>query len=144
VSDDSRGWMIGLSRCCARGWVRGSILLGSFKYKSRKLEFVDEGFFLCRVLGTSIKKNWLLIWQFFSGLCLYVRSYHKKNQDFWSFGLAWPSIFVFTKEFSNNTKESSPLDHFCSHLRQDGQIDLPSSPFTFLLRFPENTHIVPI
>jgi hypothetical protein len=39
-----------------------------------------------------------------------------------------PPFFAFTKEFLKNTKENMALDHFCSHLRQDGQIDLPSSP----------------
>ena len=79
------------------------------------------------------------------GLCLYVRSYQKKIQDFWSFGLAWPSIFAFTKEFPKNTNEKLPSDHFCSPLRQDDQIDLPSSPDCqiFIAVF-ENTHIINI
>ena len=52
----------------------------------------------------------------------------QKIQDFWRFGLAWPSIFAFTKEIPKNTKENLPSNHFCSHLRQDDQIDLPFSP----------------
>jgi hypothetical protein len=40
----------------------------------------------------------------------------------------WPPLFAFTKEFLKNTKENLPPDHFCANLRQDGQIDLPSSP----------------
>jgi hypothetical protein len=40
----------------------------------------------------------------------------------------WPPLFAFTKEFLKNTEENMPPDHFCAHLRQDGQIDLPSSP----------------
>ena len=40
----------------------------------------------------------------------------------------WPPLFAFIKEFLKNTNENMPLDHFCSQLRQDGQIDLPSSP----------------
>jgi hypothetical protein len=40
----------------------------------------------------------------------------------------WPPFYAFTKEFLKNTKENIPTNHFCSHLRKDGQIDLPSSP----------------
>jgi hypothetical protein len=75
------------------------------------------------------------------GLCLYVRSYPQKFQDFFSFGLAWPSIFAFTKEFPKNTKENLPSDHFCSHLWQDGQIDLLSSPDCHIcIGVSANTH----
>jgi hypothetical protein len=40
----------------------------------------------------------------------------------------WPSLFAFTKEFLKNTKEKLPSDYFFSDLKQDSQIDLPSSP----------------
>ena len=52
-----------------------------------------------------------------------------------------PPFFAFTKEFLKNTKENMPPDHFCSHLRQDGQIDLPSSPdCQICIAVSKNTH----
>ena len=65
----------------------------------------------------------------------------KKNQNFWSFGLAWQSIFTFTKEFPKNAKENLPSAYFCSHLRQCGRIDLPFSPDCHIfIGVSENTH----
>ena len=39
--------------------------------------------------------------------------------------------FAFTKEFLKNTKDMH-ANHFCSHLRQEGQIDLISSPDCYI------------
>ena len=65
----------------------------------------------------------------------------KKKSEFFELFLAWPSIFAFTKEFLKNTNENLPSDQFCSHLRQDGQIDLPSSPDCHIFSaVSENTH----
>jgi hypothetical protein len=50
-------------------------------------------------------------------------------------------LLVFTKEIFKNTKENMPPDRFCYHLRQDGQIDLPSSPDCHIYSaVSENTH----
>jgi hypothetical protein len=57
----------------------------------------------------------------------------------------WPPLFAFTKEFLKNTKENMPPDHFCSHLRQDGQIELPSSPDCHIcIAVSENTDVAHI
>ena len=42
----------------------------------------------------------------------------KKNQDFWSFGLAGPPTFAFTKEILKNTKENLKSNQFCPHFLQ--------------------------
>jgi hypothetical protein len=85
------------------------------------------------------------------GLGLYVRSFKNKIQYFWSSSLAGPSIFALTKKFPKNTKENFPLDHFCSHLSQDGEIDLPFPKTCILSTFDaimamaimaSNSHIV--
>jgi hypothetical protein len=53
----------------------------------------------------------------------------------------WPPLFAFTKEFLKNTKKNMPPDNFCSHLRQDGQIYLPSSPDCHMfIAVSKNTH----
>jgi hypothetical protein len=53
----------------------------------------------------------------------------------------WPPLFAFIKEFLKNTKENMPPVHFCFHLRQEGQIDLPSSPdYHIFIAVSENTH----
>jgi hypothetical protein len=53
----------------------------------------------------------------------------------------WPPLFAFTKEFLKNAKENMPPDHFCSHLRKDGQNDLPSLPDCHIfIAVSENTH----
>ena len=52
-----------------------------------------------------------------------------------------PAIFHLTKEFPKNTEENMPYDHFCSHLMQDSQIDLPFSPDCHIfIGVSENTH----
>jgi hypothetical protein len=51
------------------------------------------------------------------------------------------SIFEISKDIPKNTKENIPSDHFCSHLRQEGQIDLiPSPDCCICIAFSENTH----
>jgi hypothetical protein len=54
----------------------------------------------------------------------------------------WPPIFALTKEFLKNTEENMPPDHFCSHLRQDGQIDLQSlQDCQICIAVSEDTHV---
>ena len=54
-------------------------------------------------------------------------------------------FFAFTKEFLKNTKENMPPEYLCSHLRQDGQIDLPSSPDCHIfIAISEKTHVAHI
>ena len=42
--------------------------------------------------------------------------------------MVWPPFFEFTKQFPENTKENMPAGNFCSHLTQEGQIDLIPLP----------------
>ena len=74
--------------------------------------------------------------------CPYIRTSRKiRKMEFSCIFELWPPFFAFTKEFLKNTKENMPPDHFCSHLRQDGQIDLPSSPDCHIFSAVyENTH----
>jgi hypothetical protein len=52
-----------------------------------------------------------------------------------------PPLFAFTKEIHKDTKENIPLDHFSSHLRQEGQIDLiPSPDCCIFIALSENTN----
>ena len=75
------------------------------------------------------------------GLCLYVRSYQKKISIFLAILWRGHPIFCLQRNSQKNTKENLPPDHFCSHLRQDGQIDILSSPDCHIfIGVSENSH----
>jgi hypothetical protein len=56
-------------------------------------------------------------------------------------GLACADLGASTPIGTRNAPQKMPPDHFCSHLRQDGQIDLLSSPDCHLfIAVSEKTH----
>jgi hypothetical protein len=71
---------------------------------------------------------------------LCTRNHQQKFQEISTISELWQPFFAFTKEFPKNTKENMPPNHFCSHLSQDCQIDLLSSPDCHILwLFPKKT-----
>jgi hypothetical protein len=76
------------------------------------------------------------------GLCIYFKSHTQKFRSFRGIFQVGPSSFVYTKEFQKNTKENIPSKTFCSHLSQDGQINLiPSPDYYICIALSIDTHI---
>ena len=61
-------------------------------------------------------------------LSLYLRSHHLKKKSFRTILCQCHHFSCLQRKFLKNTRENNVSDYFCSHLRQEGLINLIRSP----------------
>ena len=84
--------------------------------------------------------NWKLIICMWLSLCLKIHQQHSRVLGHIC-GMA--TIFAFTKEIPQNTKEYMPLDGFCSHFSLEGWIISIYSPDCYIcIATSKNIHII--